>query len=367
MANDDQRIRALEEELAKTPSNKATQHHRGLLKARIAELRDSKERKSAGTGTSLGGYNVKKSGDATVVLIGFPSVGKSTLLNKLTNADSEVGGYEFTTLDVVPGMLEYNDAKIQILDVPGIIEGAARGKGRGREILSVVNNSDLVIIMTDVFRIKHIQTIKKELYDGKVRLNRKKPDVEIQKTIKNGIVVNTAVKLTKIDKETIRNVLRGHRIMNANVVVRSDVDDDEVSDVILGNRRYVPMIVVVNKTDFVGPERIEEIKKELGDEDDLLFISADAGKNLEDLKQKIYDRLDFISIYTKPVGKQADMSEPLIMKRNCTIGDVCDNLHKTFRKRFKYARVFGDSAKFPGQRKNLEHVLLDGDIVEIHK
>ncbi len=363
--SDEDKLKKLEEELAKTPSNKATQGHRGLLKAKIAAIKDGVVRKASGTGAALGGYSVKKSGDATCVLVGFPSVGKSTLLNKITNATSEVGGYDFTTLDVIPGMMEHEGAKIQILDVPGIIEGAAKGKGRGREILSVVNNSDLVIIMTDVFKIRQIGIIKKELYDGGVRLGRIKPDVYIKKTTRDGIVVNSSVKLTKIDVETVKSVLRGHKIMNASVLIRTDITDDELTDVILKNRKYVPLLVFVNKVDYVDSLRIKEIRSELGAQD-VVFISAKDGDNIDEVRRKIYSKLKFIKVYTKPVGKEADFEEPLILKDGCTVGDACDKLHRTFRKRFKYARVFGKSAKFPGQRKNLGHVLMDEDVVEIH-
>ena len=365
MASEENKIRSLEEELAKTPSNKGTQHHRGLLKAKIAALKDTGERKASGTGAALGGYAVRKSGDASVALVGFPSVGKSTLLNKITNAVSEVGGYDFTTLDVIPGMMEYEGAKIQILDIPGIIEGAAEGKGRGREILSVVNNSDLVVIMTDVFRLKYIDIIKKELYNGRVRLNKTMPDVSIDKTSRGGIVVNTSVKLTKMNKRTIRSVLNGHKIINANVIFRTDIDDDELTDVILKNRKYVPMIVIVNKTDYIGHEKLKEIRRELACED-AIFISADKDINLEKVKRRIYDKLSFIKIYTKPVSKPIDMEEPLIMNKDCDVGDVCDRLHKTFRKRFRHSRIFGKSAKFDGQRKSIDHVLMDGDAVELH-
>src|SRR3989344_7851950 len=135
--NEEERIRELEEELKKTPYNKATQHHIGLIKAQIAKLREKIEKKAAGRGATKG-YTIKKTGDATVVLVGYPSVGKSTLLNKLTNAESKVASYEFTTLQVIPGLMEYKNAHIQVLDVPGVVKGAAAGTGRGKEGVSAM-------------------------------------------------------------------------------------------------------------------------------------------------------------------------------------------------------------------------------------
>ena len=77
---------------------------------------------------------MNKVGDARVGLVGFPSVGKSTLLTKLTGTFSEAAGYEFTTLTCIPGIIRYRGARIQLLDLPGIIEGAKDGKGRGRQV-----------------------------------------------------------------------------------------------------------------------------------------------------------------------------------------------------------------------------------------
>jgi hypothetical protein len=104
---------------------------------KLARLRAQLLEPTPGSSTGGGaGFDVSKSGDARVALVGFPSVGKSTFLSKITKTKSEVAAYSFTTLTAIPGVLEYGGAEIQVLDLPGIIEGAAEGKGRGRQVIS---------------------------------------------------------------------------------------------------------------------------------------------------------------------------------------------------------------------------------------
>ena len=106
------------------------------ISRKLARLRAQLLEPTGGGGGGGQGFDVSKSGDARVALVGFPSVGKSTFLSKITKTKSEAASYAFTTLTAIPGVLEYGGAEIQILDLPGIIEGAAEGKGRGRQVIS---------------------------------------------------------------------------------------------------------------------------------------------------------------------------------------------------------------------------------------
>jgi uncharacterized protein len=354
----EEEVRAIQEEIDKTQKNKATEHHLGRLKAKMARLKDDLIKQAMSKGGGAGGYSVKKSGDATVTLVGFPSVGKSTLINKLTDAHSEVGAYEFTTLDVIPGVMEYKDAKIQILDLPGLVKGAASGRGKGREVISVIRSCDLIVLLIDVFNYQQLPVLEKELYDAGIRINQRPPDVTITRTLKGGVIVSSTVELS-IDHETIKTILGEYKIHNALVNIREDVSSDQIIDVVRGNRMYIPALLIVNKVDLVDRGYAKTLPEHA------LAISADRELNLDTLKDAIYDTLGFINIYLKPQGEQADLDEPMIMREGCDIGDVCDRLHKDFRRKFRYARIWGDSAKHAGQRVGLDHGLLDGDIVTI--
>lgn len=355
-----EKIKALEKELHETPDNKATEKHRGILKAKIARL---KEQFESAHKKQFAGYTVKKTGDATVVLIGMPSVGKSTLINALTNVHSKVASYAFTTLEAIPGLMEYNGAEIQIVDVPGLISGASEGKGKGKEVLSVARTADLILILLDVFSIPKLKMIQDELYKAGLRLNKKKPDISIKKTTSGGIMVSYVTEPTKVDEEELKEIFRANHIMNVDVVVRGDLTAEDLIDVITQNKVFLPSLVVVNKADAIDLRYLHELKKQYPD---FIFVSAEKQFNLDELREKVYNVLDFIRIYTKPKGKKADMNKPLIVKRDADIEDVCLKLHKDFYKNFKYARIWGGSSLFSGQRAGIKHVLKDGDIVELH-
>lgn len=353
-------ITAIEDEIRTTKYNKATAHHIGRLKAKLARLRDDLQ-KRASSKSGGEGFSVRKAGDATVVLVGFPSVGKSTLLNCLTGAESDIGTYEFTTLDVIPGTLKYKGATIQILDVPGLVKGAASGRGRGKEVIAVVRNADLAVILLDVFNMVHYDVLVKELYDAGIRINSRPPDVTVRKIPRGGIHVSSTVDL-ELDERTIKSVMTEYRIHNASIVVRESITIDQLIDVIQGNRKYIPALVVINKIDLLDEHSLSDCAERFPD---ALLISADKNTHIEELKEQLFKKLGFIRIYMKPQGEPPDMEEPMIVRSHSTVADICDRLHRDFRNRFRYAQIWGASAKHNGQHAGLDHILHDGDILTI--
>ncbi|MFO7966553.1 MAG: GTP-binding protein [Archaeoglobaceae archaeon] len=345
-------IKELEEEIKNTPYNKATERHIGRLKAKLSRLKESEEKQKSKSGVQ---YSVKKEGDATVVLVGFPSVGKSTILNKITGAKSEVAHYDFTTLQPIPGMLDYKGARIQMVDAPGVIEGASKGRGRGKEVMSTVRAADLILIVTDIFNLDHADIIKNELHDAGIRLNQVPPQVKIRKKERGGIKVTSTTSVS-IDEQTIIGILKEYKIHNADVVIREDITVDQLIDSIMKNRVYIPSVTAVNKIDL-GEMDIEG--------KDIVPISAEKGANLDVLIEKIYNKLNFIRVYLKPPSQKPDYEDPLVIKKGSTIEDVCKKLHKDMYRNFKYAKVWG-SSKFDGQRVSIEHVLEDEDVLTVY-
>jgi small GTP-binding protein len=354
----DDKIQQVEDKLEKTPVNKATEKERGRLKARIAELKEEKQKKSKGTGDTSG-YADEKHGDATVALVGFPSVGKSTLLNQVTNADSDTGAYEFTTLNVEPGMLKYNGANIQILDVPGLIGGAAEGRGGGKQVLSVVRNAELVLVVLDPEEMRE-EEIMSELYDAGIRVNQDPPRMIVEKKDRGGIEISSTVDLD-IDESTIKELMQRKGYVNANVVIRENLSLDQFIDGLMANRKYVPGIQVVNKCDMLDSDKREEYDEEYD-----LCISAETGENLDELKHLMFERLELIRVYMKETGEEADKDEPLILTEGSTVDDALDELPGDMRDRFKKAKVTGESSKFPNQKVGVEHELMDEDILELN-
>lgn len=346
------RIEAIQKEIRETPYHKGTEHFIGLMRARIARLKDKlidKQSKGKGGGGG-GGYAVKKQGDATIVLVGPPSSGKSTLLNKLTNAQSKVAPYEFTTVSVIPGMMEYKNAKIQILDVPGLIEGAEEGKGRGREVLSVIRGCDLILLMTDIKRKKAIENISNALERNGIRINKKKPEIKIDKKLSGGLIIHTNIKQDS-SKETIKEVISEMGLKNGEITIKEKVSIDDLIDAFSKNRVYIPALFIVNKIDLLN--------KNLNYEN-IIPISAETNTGIDNLLEKIWQKLDFINVYLVKKDEEPSKKGPLVVQNGINLASVANKIGEDFAKNIDHAVIWGNGAKFPGQEVSLSTKVEEG-------
>ncbi|KAA1466222.1 developmentally regulated GTP binding protein 1 [Dentipellis sp. KUC8613] len=351
-----QKIKEIEDEM-----NKATSYHLGQLKAKLAKLRRELISPSGGGGGGGGlGFDVARTGIASVGFVGFPSVGKSTLMSKLTGTHSEVSAIDFTTLTTVPGTVKVHGAPIQILDLPGIIEGANDGRGRGRQVARTCN---LIFIVLDVLKpLGDKKIIEGELEGFGIRLNKKPPAILVRRKEKGGIAITNTVPLTNIDHDEIKAICSEYKLNNADIAIRQpNATADDLVDVIEGNRVYIPAI-------YIDAISIEEL--------DLLYkiphsvpISSGEWLNVDELIEKMWEALDLVRVYTKPRGAAPDYTQPVVLRRGkSTVEDFCNSIHKEIAKQMKYAVVWGASAKHSrGQKVGLDHTLEDEDVVHISK
>ncbi len=369
------KIKEFEDRLAKTQVNKHTQRYINVTKSQIAKLRNQlltiASQKSGGGGS---GFGIKKSGDAQVAFIGWPSVGKSSLLNLLTHGDthSKVAAYDFTTISAIPGMMKIEDAQIQLIDLPGIILGAAVGKGRGREVIGAARNAELVLIIIcylpdGSITFNHLDTIRKELADAGIRLNSRPARIIIKPRPRGGIGF-TYIGQQDLEREDVRAIMNEFGIINASVYfAMPHVTADQLIDELTGNRKYISEFIVINKCDLapVGSQS-DEITRQIG-HDRWMKVSALTEFDITALQHRIFQELHLIRVYLKPPGEEADMTTPLILHAGDTLEHLCKKLHKEFVQHYRFALIWGDSVKHPGQKFNkMDHVLADGDIVSIY-
>ncbi|KAG9343033.1 hypothetical protein JZ751_015251 [Albula glossodonta] len=336
-----EKIAEIEREISRTQKNKATEYHLGLLKAKLAKYRAQLLEPSKSAGAKGEGFDVMKSGDARVALIGFPSVGKSTFLSLMTSTESEAASYEFTTLTCIPGVIEYKGANIQLLDLPGIIEGAAQGKGRGRQVIAVARTADVVIMMLDATK-GDVQRalLEKELESVGIRLNRSKPNIYFKPKKGGGLSYNSTVPLTQCSEKLVQLILHEYKRL-----------------------RIYSCMQVYNKVDQISMEEVDRLARRPHS----VVISCGMKLNLDYLLETLWEYLALICIYTKKRGERPDFGDAIIMRRGASVEHVCHRIHRTLASQFKYALVWGTSTKYSPQRVGLTHIMEHEDVIQIVK
>ncbi len=302
-----EKIAALEEMLAIMPKHKGTDHLRAKLRARIARLTEASEKKAA---TKRASVVIEKEGAAQVAVVGLPNAGKSRLVAAITNASPPVADYPFTTHSATPGMMEFENIKIQLIDTPSLAPQAIEFW-----LPPLLRRADALLIVVDL--------------DSNPRQQ----------------------------MEAILSQLENMRI------VIGDVEAREEAEFTLWPKKA---LIIGNKLDRdKDGQNYAALKKGYGEKMPVIAISAGEGTGLEELKLKIFQVLDIIRVYTKVPGKKADFADPIILDRGSTLADAAAEVHKDFAAKMKYARIWG-SGKHDGVMARRDHVLQDGDIIELH-
>jgi small GTP-binding protein len=303
-----EKIAALEEMLSVMPKHKGTDHLRAELRTRIAKLSQLAVKKSGGQRASM---TVEKEGAAQVAIVGLPNSGKSQLLTSLTNASPDVGDYPFTTQSATPGMMEYRDIKIQLIDTPPLSSQAIQWW-----LPPILRQADALLLVVSLAEepVSQVTALREQLKEIRITTgNREQPT--------------------------------------------------EDSEVLTWSKKA---LLVGNKADLdSGGRNQQSLESEYQAELPSTTVSSLDSSSLNELKSKLYSLLDIIRIYTKAPGKKPDLTDPVVLPVGATLADAATAVHKDFAAKLRYARIWG-SGKHDGVMARRDHVLKDGDIIELH-
>ncbi|MFH0714596.1 MAG: GTPase [Candidatus Diapherotrites archaeon] len=356
-----EKLAALQEMKSTVPKHKGTEN---LLKeivrkiSRIkAEMVKQKEM-AAKRGSGRSAMSVRKEGCGQIVLAGLPNSGKSTALHALTGIDVEIAPHPYTTVKPEVGMFDFGGARIQLVELPAVVEGSADGKAQGNQVLSAVRNSDAIVLVVDAESArKEAQLLEKELKKAEIWLNQAPPKIQIKKSSFPGLSI-TGKEHLKISEKNLLEFLRSAGYPQASVTLEEDADLGKIAQALDEKICYKKALVLANKSE--GMEKIVVPNFRVVQVSD--WNSAHA---LEEVKSALFALLGVVRVYTKRPGQEPDYQEPLVAKKGSTVEQVAKHLHKELVRSLKFVRVWG-STKFEGQRVSKDYVLHDQDIIEIN-
>lgn len=368
--NPEDRLRLMGEFLSLVPKHKGTDRMCSQIKRQMSLLRQEiEEKKRAAKRRSAPSYFIEKAGAAQVAIVGPTNVGRSSLLRAVTNSAVEVGPWPFATRVPTPGMLPYKDIQFQLVEAPPIVEGSSEGRADGFQVLSLARNADALMIMVDLTDDPggNYLMVKEELENSRILTVEPEGEVEITRR-GHGSDIQFVWEGTLVgcSTEEVVGLLSEYKIRSALVRVRGRVTIDVVEDAVFGNAVYRPTIVIANKADLVADESVVESVRESAKPLDVLAISAEKTPGLSELLgSRLFDLLGIIRVYTKQPGEEP-AREPIVARSRITVGELAKMIHSDFYVRFRYARLWGPSAKFDSERVGLERELSDGDVVQLH-
>ncbi len=304
----EEKILALEQMLAVIPKHKGTDHMRADLRRKLSKLKEVGSAKSA-TAKYVDVFHVKRSGAGQIVLLGTPNCGKSTIVASLTNAKVNIADFPFATGVPVPGMMQYEDIQIQLVDMPPITaEHSAPGQ------VGTYRNCDLIVMVVDLSQ-----------------------DVEEQMPV-------------------LLDFLETRRLL---------IDEQTPALDETGNLLGKKAFCVCTKSDIAEDGAFEKVQKLCKGRFNCMKVSADDPEDIKRLADALFRELDIIRIYSKPPGQKPDMKEPFTLPAGSTVMDLARAIHRDLAEKFRYARIWGTGV-YDGQNCQRNHVLNDKDVIELH-
>jgi len=303
----EEKVAALEEMLRLIPKHKGTDRLQGDLKSRLAKLKHSPRQKGGVRSAHL----VPHEGAGQVVLVGPPNSGKSALVTALTHADPVVADYPYSTREPQPGMMQFEDVGIQLVDLPPVSQEHVEPW-----VFDLIRRADLAWVVLES---------------------------------------RTALE----DWEMAEGLLRRKRIL---LHPTGTPPDEEAAAGMLP----LPALILLTGLDRPEAEdNLEAFRELLGETWPVLGTAAPQGRGLEPVRKRTFEALGIIRVYTKEPGKEPDMGRPFTLPHGSTVEDLALRIHKEVLAQLRFARLWGPGV-FDGQRVQTDHVLQEGNVVELH-
>jgi ribosome-interacting GTPase 1 len=368
----EEKIKKLQEFMALFPKHKGTENLRAQVKRKISLLKQEiEDKKQKRTGVATGPkVFVEKEGDAQIVILGPTNVGRSSLLSALTNAKVSILDYPYSTTEPTPGMFNFQDLQLQMVETPALMEGSSNGGAWGLQTLTSARNADGIVLMVDLSKdsVKQYDLIIRELDKSKILTKKPKARIEIEKKHMGAKLKFIVLgKLIDCSVKDLTRLLKSYGIRDATVKIRGEASLDDVEEAIFEGKVYRPALILANKADHpMAEKRLEELKKVVENQMKVIPVSCITKKGIEKLGSEIFDMLDIIRIYTKEPNKKDASPRPFTIKKGSTVFDLAKRIHSDFYEQFSYAKIWSKRLRFSPQKVGGTFELEDGDTVELH-
>ncbi|MFX0086816.1 MAG: GTPase [Candidatus Hodarchaeota archaeon] len=367
----EEQIAHLERFLGVVVKHKGVENHLRMAKGKLKKLKAQQEKLKQAKKGSGEKWLVPKGEDAQIVIIGNVNSGKSSILNSIARSEAaKVGSYPFTTVKPEIGSITAKGARLQLVELPAIVEGSASGEMSGKLVLAGIRNGDCVVITIDLSQdpIRQFKLIQEELKKGKIRLNTPKPPVTVEKVGSGNIQVFNGHFFEGEGNEAVIEIMRSKGYVNAIVRFHAPTSLNQFLDSLDNTITYLPALIIASKGDFEGSKQnFENFKAYLVESKQIFpLVPTSSYKNegFNGVEEILFKQLGMIRIFTRnAVGDIAD--RPIILREGSTVENAIEVLSKKMLKFFRFTRVWGSSAKYDGEKVGLDRILHDGDVIQV--